>query len=252
MASTPHSPSDDDCSLAQRFHQIIQHFENHQFTSNGPYNHCKLLRLTYEYAASQKSRNNLLRAFCKAVHLPTDNGIDFSIKETEKCTWEKLVEFADYLIDSFFLPCESCPLTLFLACGEPVLAIAKTLMSLVKATTKKATQHSPVYHFDSATQTIQTGGQAPGTTARLKALRDECLQRDHHRCIISRAVDTHQAIERSKKFGDNFGDDHGQALAGESFEVLEKLPIFGLILWPRLFHTTHSRSMIPKSPEKRH
>ncbi|KIE01369.1 hypothetical protein MAJ_02710, partial [Metarhizium majus ARSEF 297] len=196
FSSSPPLGDDDRFVAIERFYQIVEHYENNQFTSTGPYNRPKLLRLTYEYATSEKSKDNILQAFFNAVGLSMNeqDNVDFSNKETEECILEKLMGFSDYLIDNFFLP--------------------------LKASTKRTPQPSPVYH--SATQSTRAGGQTfVGTTARLKTLRGDCLQRDRYRCVISRTFDLGQAIERSQKFGDNFQDNDGQPLAGESFDFLE-------------------------------
>lgn len=85
---------------------------------------------------------------------------------------------------------------------------------------KKTPQPSPAYH--SATQTTRAGAQnVIGTLARLKTLRGDCLQRDRHRCVISRRFDQDQALLRWQKSGANAQDDDGNPLADESFDSLE-------------------------------
>ncbi|TWU70658.1 hypothetical protein ED733_001429 [Metarhizium rileyi] len=144
------------------------------------------------------------------------NDVDFSNEETEKRLLGKLIGFTDYLVDNFFLP--------------------------LKASTKRTLQPSPAYH--SATQSTRAGDQTfVGTIGRLKTLRGDCLQRDRHRCVISRTFDLDQAIERSKKPGDNFRDDDGQALAGESFDSLEVAHIL-----PHSLFKTNSDSELVRFP----
>ncbi|KAG8407060.1 hypothetical protein J3458_020555 [Metarhizium acridum] len=197
FSSSPPREDHDRTLAIEKFYHIIEHYENNPSTfSSGQYSRPKLLRLTYEYATSEKSKNNVLEAFFQAVGLSINqlNDIDFLNEETENGLLEKLIGFADYLFDNFFLP--------------------------LKASTKKTSQPSPAYH--SATESIRAGGQTfVGTTGRLKTLHGDCLQRDRHRCVISRTFDLDQAIERSKNPGDSFRDDDGQALAGESFNCLE-------------------------------
>lgn len=60
-----------------------------------------------------------------------------------------------------------------------------------------------------------------GVTARLKTLRGDCLQRDRHRCVISRVFDVREAIKRSIKGRDNYIDDDGQPLGNEVPDKLE-------------------------------
>ncbi|OAA40712.1 hypothetical protein NOR_05800 [Metarhizium rileyi] len=160
-----------------------------------------------------------LAAFFHAVGLSMNqlNDVDFSNEETEKRLLGKLIGFTDYLVDNFFLP--------------------------LKASTKRTLQPSPAYH--SATQSTRAGDQTfVGTIGRLKTLRGDCLQRDRHRCVISRTFDLDQAIERSKKPGDNFRDDDGQALAGESFDSLEVAHIL-----PHSLFKTNSDSELDDSRE---
>ncbi|RTE75361.1 hypothetical protein BHE90_010184 [Fusarium euwallaceae] len=119
--------------------------------------------------------------------------IDFANKHTEEEVNCKLVGFAEYLLDNFFLP--------------------------LKASTRKTPQPSPAYH--SAVLNAQAGAQTfVGTPARISKLRGSCLIRDRHRCVISRAFDQNQAIERMRDCDDALDDD-GQSLAGESFDSLE-------------------------------
>lgn len=92
----------------KNFYHIVEHYENSVTTpSSGGYNRLRLLRLIYENAASEKSKDNVLLAFFNAIDLPMKEGIDidFSIKKIEEGILAKLNGFADYLIDNFFLPC---------------------------------------------------------------------------------------------------------------------------------------------------
>jgi hypothetical protein len=100
-----------------RFYEILQHYENTPSIPNGPYNRLKLLRTTYDYAISEKSKDNVLRAFFNAVGLSMDeqDGLNFSTKEVEDEIFSKLVGFADFLIDNFFLPCKLSEAPLFLS-----------------------------------------------------------------------------------------------------------------------------------------
>lgn len=100
-----------------------------------------------------------------------------------------------------------------------MLLTIKYLHPEVKASTRKTPQPSPAYH--SAVLNAQAGAQTfVGTPARISKLRGSCLIRDRHRCVISRAFDQNQAIERMRDCDDALDDD-GQSLAGESFDSLE-------------------------------
>ncbi len=48
-----------------------------------------------------------------------------------------------------------------------------------------------------------------GTPIRLATLRQDCLLRDHHRCVISRAFDYHEYLDRVNSHGNNAKDDDG-------------------------------------------
>ena len=63
-----------------------------------------------------------------------------------------------------------------------------------------------------------------GTPTRVANLRAECLERDRHRCVISRAFDVAQAKIRYKLHGrDEAKDDDGNLLKNErkTFATLE-------------------------------
>ncbi|KID96470.1 hypothetical protein MAJ_07526, partial [Metarhizium majus ARSEF 297] len=91
FSSSPPLETDERALAAERFFDIIEHYENNK-PLNAQYNRPKLLRLTYEYATSEKSKDNILQAFFNAVSLPMnqENDIDFSIKETEELILAKL------------------------------------------------------------------------------------------------------------------------------------------------------------------
>lgn len=59
--------------------------------------------------------------------------------------------------------------------------------------------------------------KAVETPGRISTLRRDCLIRDHHRCVISRAFDYREARKRFKEHGKDAKDDDGQSLlAGKS------------------------------------
>jgi hypothetical protein len=68
-----------------------------------------------------------------------------------------------------------------------------------------------------------------GTTQRLSNLRQDCLIRDGHRCVISHQFDYREAANRLKRDGDNAKDDDGRMLKHdrerpEYLEVAHILP----------------------------
>ncbi|KAF2967331.1 hypothetical protein GQX73_g6277 [Xylaria multiplex] len=209
----------------RRFYHIVNHFETRNDGGGGgdnnnnaarsstvrtrrtghDYSRPRLVRLTYEYARSEASRDYFLRAFFQSMSLPMsgdENGdeeeeadVDLTNRELEADLCSTLFSFADYLLDNFFLP--------------------------LKASTNKTPQPSPAYH--SAVQ--RTQGEGPqdftGTPYRVSTLRGACLVRDRHRCVVSRIFYQNEAIARIEKDGLDARDDDGNPLIGESFDVLE-------------------------------
>ncbi|KAI1768657.1 hypothetical protein GGR53DRAFT_346453 [Hypoxylon sp. FL1150] len=182
----------------RRFYRIIEHFETSSNDGDGSsYKRPQLVRFTYEYALSEESRDNLLRAFFRAMALSMDD-------DNQSIDFEELRSiffgFADYLLDNFFLP--------------------------LKASTKKTPQPTPTFRsaFGEAQGAAAQG--FVGTPARISALRGDCLVRDRHRCVISRKFDRNEAISRYSRNGDNAQDDDGILLSGNSFDVLEVAHIF--------------------------
>ena len=124
--STPATLSVDQRERATRkFHQIIGHFDNNEGASSrgASYNRPRLIQLTYEYALSEESRDLLLRTFFHFIRLDivgsegspagnreeevvgfTDFLTEFSVGDREEEIRSKVAEFADYLMDNFYLP----------------------------------------------------------------------------------------------------------------------------------------------------
>lgn len=189
----------------RRFYHIIGYFSAKEtVVDDGPattYNRPALVRLTYEYALSDESKDLLLQAFLNAMELELDyDGNDANI-DLEGLR-PRLFGFANHLMDSFFLPSGSSSLTT----THPLLYLL-TLRFLVKASSGKTPQPSPVFH--SAIERVQGGSQDfIGTPDRISALRGACLVRDRHRCVVTRRFDRTEAILRAKKgsLSDNDGN----------------------------------------------
>ncbi|KAJ4310977.1 hypothetical protein N0V84_010675 [Fusarium piperis] len=188
-------------SASQRFYQIVNHFDVSGGSSNNSrsdrgYDRIKLVRLTYEYARSEESKANFLRAFFQSAALPMDEdeAFDLSDEDLEAELRTSLFNFAEYLLDNFFLP--------------------------VMASAKKTPQHTPATH--SAIQEILSEGyDFSGTPERLSALRGTCLVRDRYHCVISREFDRGEARERLKRYGrQEARDDDGFLLAPSKQAVL--------------------------------
>ncbi|KAK5635642.1 hypothetical protein RRF57_011354 [Xylaria bambusicola] len=186
-------------SARQRFYCITDHFGAHNGNQDTQYSAPRLVRLTYEHALSEPSRDNFLRAFFQAMVLSIEGpGAE---AEAEAGDYEDLrspfFAFADYLLDNFFLP--------------------------LKASTRRTPQPSPAFH--SAIERVQAGGvqDFTGTPDRVSALRGACLIRDRHRCVITRSFDMAEATNRMRiARSDSALDDDGTLLQEhDSFGVLE-------------------------------
>ncbi|KAI0448239.1 hypothetical protein F5B21DRAFT_224460 [Xylaria acuta] len=102
-----------------RFYRIAKHFEtdgpvndsNHHHHHHHHHNNdrkttryspSRLVRLTYEHALSEQSRDSFLRAFFSALALSIDGQQEEDDLEDLRSPF---FGFADYLLDNFFLPC---------------------------------------------------------------------------------------------------------------------------------------------------
>lgn len=86
-------------SVIGRFYQVITHCDIEP--TQDQYDRVKLVRFNYEYSSNQISQDNFLHAFFEFLKLPISNHVDFG--NTDELG-TRLYEFADYLIDNFFLP----------------------------------------------------------------------------------------------------------------------------------------------------
>src|SRR5436305_8462077 len=79
--------------------EACEPLQNHK-----PYKQITLVRLTYEYARSEASRDNFLRFFFQYTQIPTDASQSESITTSDY--GPRLIAFAETLIENFFLPCK--------------------------------------------------------------------------------------------------------------------------------------------------
>ncbi|KAK2754368.1 hypothetical protein FQN54_007012 [Arachnomyces sp. PD_36] len=195
FAHLPVLGADQRAEAKKRLYHILNHFEPaEQGTSQ--YNRPALARLTYEYARSDESRDIFVRAFFEQMQLrfDGDDPIDFSDKGLENRLHDSVIEFADLLLENFFLP--------MVAAG------------------KETPQPSPAPL--SAIQRAQGGEyEYTGTPDRVSVLRSLCLRRDRHRCVISRKFDRREAVTRFERSGANARDDDNEPLPGESIDSLQ-------------------------------
>ncbi|KAK9437233.1 hypothetical protein VB005_08217 [Metarhizium brunneum] len=146
----------------------------------------------HEFAASGKSKNHFLHAVFNAIgsSIQEQDDVDLSDNKTEHRIREKVVEFADYLIDNFFLP------------------------------PKKAKQLSQAVYNYSTPSTPASGQSRSSTTDGQETLGDACLGRDN-RCVVSRRFDSSLAMKRLRKSEHDAQDEDGQPLKGQPFSKVE-------------------------------
>ena len=110
FSAEPPLPPDQRAQAEREFYNIVNHFE--AIESRVPvatavsrrYNRPVLIRLMFEYARSEESRDTFLRAFFQSMALPMDGRVNLNDKAEEEDVGTILFNFADYLMDNFFLP----------------------------------------------------------------------------------------------------------------------------------------------------
>src|SRR5436305_3547385 len=105
------------------FHRIIDYCSSHELLNisgdaGRRYGRAKLVKLVYEYAISDAGRDNILRYFLASMVMESTevegfphvlaNLIDFDDLDISKknSIMERVRDFADNLVDGFFLPCK--------------------------------------------------------------------------------------------------------------------------------------------------
>lgn len=101
FAATPALSHQERQEATRVFTAIVDAYEPSQ--NQEPYKQVTLVRLTYEYARSEASKDNFLRFFFHHTQIPTDASEgDLAFNSDYE---PRLVAFADTLIENFFLPC---------------------------------------------------------------------------------------------------------------------------------------------------
>ena len=110
FADLPPLADDRRAKAKSRLYSILTHFEPAE-SNTSKYNRPALARLTYEYARSDESRDIFVRAFfeCMQLRLDDDDVIDFTDNDVEKRLHSAVLDFADLLLENFFLPSQSYP-----------------------------------------------------------------------------------------------------------------------------------------------
>lgn len=186
------------------FDRIINYCSSHE-SPNIPgdvgrnYGRAKLVKLVYDHAISEAGRDNILRYFLTSLvtdsteveefprvltNLISFDNWDMSKKES---IVERVRDFADHLVDGFFVPCKYI-LTHILQ--------QLTFLLIGKASSKKTPQPTPAL-------SPQPAVAPAGTTQHLSSPRKACLIRDRHRWVTSRQFDANEAVNRYNTFGDD-------------------------------------------------
>jgi hypothetical protein len=169
------------CLAIRVFDKIILHFEPCQATDIG-YEPVTLIKLMKNEVSEKDEFLYLFFAFIQQELLGEreGTGLEQILSHLDRfCFWSAeetnalrdcLVVFAKYLVDNFFLPCKFPGAT----------PDTSHLLFPVKALAVKTPQPTPALsHSRTPEATI-------GTPQRVSTLRQACLIRDRHRCVISR------------------------------------------------------------------
>ena len=97
----------------------------------------------------------------------------------------------------------------------------------MKASARRTPQPTPT--LSEPKSAILPNEDAAETQNRLKGLREKCLIRDRHRCVVTRKFDISEAVRRNRREGANSKDDDGRLLhletdAPDALQVAHILP----------------------------
>ncbi|KAK3328271.1 hypothetical protein B0T19DRAFT_475903 [Cercophora scortea] len=178
----------------EKFCRILKDLEKavNQQLAVGPfgygeeYNRPALVFLMFEYARSPESRDRFLEAFfeylVEAEVLDDNDNDDIDLSDdgvVDSCR-EAVFSFADELVFNFFLP----------------LRAATTRIPQPTPTYHSPLQQVPAQEEQRQQQPMQ---ESVGTPERLEDLRDSCLTRDRHRCVITGAFDQNEFLDRLRQ-----------------------------------------------------
>ncbi|KAJ5950264.1 uncharacterized protein N7479_008677 [Penicillium vulpinum] len=185
--------------------KLVRHYGPDQTVRKG-YKPAALIHAMLEQVASLDTFLNLFLSFiyedlCSDMVSVVDFDITCALSYLDGfASWEseqiinlnKAIEnFAELIVDEFLLP--------------------------LRAASLKTPQSRP--------RSLFSQSSAPtGTEQRVSILRQSCLVRDHHRCVVSRKFDRATARNRFTENGESCADDDGKLLKDEpngDFEYLE-------------------------------
>ncbi|KAJ5798999.1 uncharacterized protein N7503_006504 [Penicillium pulvis] len=183
----------------------LWHYDPEQTVRKG-YKPAALIQATLQYVASPDTFLTFFLSYIyEALFSNEQYAVDFYINHTisyldgfassdsERIQNlnEALEKFAEYIVDNFLLP--------------------------LRASSVKTPQPTPTLlsSLQSSTPT--------GTSQRISVLRQSCLVRDRHRCVISSKFDRASTRKRFAENGESYEDDDGKLLKDQS-KVAHILP----------------------------
>ncbi|RBR15414.1 uncharacterized protein FIESC28_07349 [Fusarium coffeatum] len=197
FSEKPPLTADQRASTTRRFFQILEHFRDHSNRPAQEYDRVELVRQMYNRSADDKSKDYILHAFFLSAGLSIDSNEDINFNDSNELR-ASLNGFADYLFDNFFLP--------------------------LKVNSAKTPQPSPATH-SAVMRALEQEHEYIGTPQRVSILRAQCLERDRHRCVVSRKFEEELGEKRyNLEMGgqkDAFRDEDGVSLHGQKFDALK-------------------------------
>ncbi|KAI2983394.1 unnamed protein product [Aspergillus niger] len=199
-------PPDQSRTATIVFYQLINHYNTEQVARKG-YRPAALAQAVFDHVSSKDAFLVLFLSFVHDTLCSQSNNAqssDFTPcllyfdgfaswnLEKLKSTRDAIENFAEYIIENLLLP--------------------------LRASSVKTPQPTPA-----SLSSLQAAATA-NSAQRLSTLRQSCLIRDHHRCVISRKFDRREAERRLQQNGEDCKDDDGNLLRNESsdrFQFLE-------------------------------
>ncbi|QSS55924.1 hypothetical protein I7I53_03944 [Histoplasma capsulatum var. duboisii H88] len=189
------------------FRYLIQHYGLEQTIQPG-YKSAALIQATFEHVTSKDAFllflfSHIYKNLCSGVANPIDSDITVVLSFFDGfSSWDQnqkqnangaIESFAEYIVENFLLP--------------------------LRASSVKTPQPTP-------TSSSSIHASTPtGTTQRVSILRQSCLVRDHHRCVVSRKFDKNEAGKRWKQDGEDCKDDDRNPLKNESSDRFQYLEV---------------------------
>lgn len=223
------------------FRYLIQHYGLERTIQSG-YKPAALIQATFEHVTSKDAFllfffSHIYENLCSGVANPIDSDITVVLSFFDGfSSWDQnqkqnangaIESFAEYIVENFLLPRMPSVYT-----SPPPESYVNT-NNLVRASSVKTPQPTP-----RSLSSIQASTPT-GTTQRVSILRQSCLVRDHHRCVVSRKFDKSEAGKRWKQDGEDCKDDDGNLLKNESSDRFQYLEVAHIL--PHCLTTVSSR-----------